>query len=131
MDKIRKNDEVIVLTGKDKGKRGVVQRRVDANYLVVEGVNVAKKATKPNPMTGATGGIVDKLVLEDVDNLLDTLSTVDVAVHEGPSKTNRLDTESEQLQDIRSVPNTTISVDFDLVEEVRVLAVDLKGDLER
>ena len=51
MDKIRKSDEVIVLTGKDKGKRGVVQRRVDANYVVVEGVNVAKKATKPNPMT--------------------------------------------------------------------------------
>jgi large subunit ribosomal protein L24 len=69
MDKIRKSDEVIVLTGKDKGKRGVVQRRVDANYVVVEGVNVAKKATKPNPMTGATGGIVDKLMPIHVSNL--------------------------------------------------------------
>ena len=69
MDKIRKNDEVIVLTGKDKGKRGVVQRRVDAEYLVVEGVNVAKKATKPNPMTGATGGIVDKLMPIHVSNV--------------------------------------------------------------
>ena len=69
MDKIRKNDEVIVLAGKDKGKRGVVQRRVDANYLVVEGVNVAKKATKPNPMTGATGGIVDKLMPIHVSNV--------------------------------------------------------------
>jgi large subunit ribosomal protein L24 len=69
MDKIRKNDEVIVLTGKDKGKRGVVQVRVDANYLVVEGVNVAKKATKPNPMTGATGGIVDKLMPIHVSNV--------------------------------------------------------------
>lgn len=69
MDKIRKNDEVIVLTGKDKGKRGVVQSRVDANYLVVEGVNVAKKATKPNPMTGATGGIVDKLMPIHVSNV--------------------------------------------------------------
>ncbi len=62
MNKIRKNDEVIVLTGKDKGKRGVVQQRIDADYIVVEGVNVAKKAVKPNPMTGVTGGIVDKLM---------------------------------------------------------------------
>jgi len=44
VDKIRKSDEVIVLTGKDKGKRGVVQRRVDADHVIVEGVNVAKKS---------------------------------------------------------------------------------------
>jgi large subunit ribosomal protein L24 len=69
MSKIRKNDEVIVLTGKDKGKRGIVTQRVDANYVVVEGVNVAKKATKPNPMTGATGGIVDKLMPIHVSNV--------------------------------------------------------------
>ena len=60
MEKIRKGDEVIVLTGKDKGKRGVVQQRVDAQHIVVDGVNIAKKAVKPNPMTGAVGGIVDK-----------------------------------------------------------------------
>src|SRR5574343_43196 len=69
MDKIRKNDEVIVLTGKDKGKRGVVKARVDAEHVVVEGVNVAKKAVKPNPMTGATGGIVDKLMPIHVSNV--------------------------------------------------------------
>ena len=69
MDKIRKNDEVIVLTGKDKGKRGLITQRVDANYIVVEGVNVAKKATKPNPMTGTTGGIVDKLMPIHVSNV--------------------------------------------------------------
>ncbi len=69
MDKIRKGDEVIVLTGKDKGKRGVVQQRVDAEHVVVEGVNVAKKAVKPNPMTGATGGIVDKLMPIHVSNV--------------------------------------------------------------
>jgi len=44
MDKIRTKDEVIVLTGKDKGKRGVVTQRVDANHLVVDGINIAKKA---------------------------------------------------------------------------------------
>jgi large subunit ribosomal protein L24 len=69
MDKIRKNDEVVVLAGKDKGKRGTVKQRVDANYVVVEGVNVAKKAAKPNPMTGTTGGIVDKLMPIHVSNV--------------------------------------------------------------
>jgi len=69
MDKIRKNDEVIVLAGKDKGKRGVVKQRVDVNYVVVDGVNVAKKATRPNPMTGATGGIVDKAMPIHVSNV--------------------------------------------------------------
>src|SRR3954449_6266698 len=69
MDKIRKNDEVIVLAGKDKGKRGMVAQRVDANYVVVEGVNVAKKATRPNPMSGTTGGIVDKLMPIHVSNV--------------------------------------------------------------
>jgi len=69
MDKIRKGDEVIVLTGKDKGKRGVVQQRVDVEHVVVDGVNVAKKAVKPNPMTGATGGIVDKLMPIHVSNV--------------------------------------------------------------
>src|ERR1700746_529308 len=69
MAKIVKNDEVIVLTGKDKGKRGTVTQRVDENYVVVEGVNVAKKATKPNPMTGVTGGILDKAMPIHVSNV--------------------------------------------------------------
>ncbi|MGB4468398.1 MAG: 50S ribosomal protein L24 [Azovibrio sp.] len=60
MEKIRKGDEVIVITGKDKGKRGTVSVRVDADHLVVEGVNRAKKHVKPNPMKGVAGGIVDK-----------------------------------------------------------------------
>ncbi len=60
MNKIRKGDEVIVLTGRDKGKRGTVTLRVDADHVVVEGINVVKKHVKPNPMKGTTGGIVDK-----------------------------------------------------------------------
>jgi large subunit ribosomal protein L24 len=60
MDKIRKGDEVVVITGKDKGKRGTVVRRVDTEHLVIEGVNRAKKHVKPNPMKGVAGGIVDK-----------------------------------------------------------------------
>ena len=60
MNKIRKGDQVIVLAGRDKGKRGTVTERVDDDHLLIEGVNVVKKHTKPNPMKGATGGIVDK-----------------------------------------------------------------------
>jgi large subunit ribosomal protein L24 len=60
MNKIRKGDQVIVLTGRDKGKRGAVAERVDADRLLVDGVNVAKKHVKPNPLKGTTGGIVDK-----------------------------------------------------------------------
>ena len=60
MNKIRKGDQVIVLTGRDKGKRGAVASRVDADHLLVDGVNIVKKHVKPNPLKGSTGGIVDK-----------------------------------------------------------------------
>jgi len=60
VEKIRKGDEIIVLTGKDKGKRGTVLQRVDAEHVVVEGVNRAKKHVRPNPVKGVAGGIIDK-----------------------------------------------------------------------
>ena len=60
MNKIRKGDEVIVLAGRDKGKRGKVVLRKDDDKVVVEGINLVKKHTKPNPMTGTTAGIVVK-----------------------------------------------------------------------
>ena len=60
MNKIRKGDEVIVLTGRDKGKRGTVSRASMMTHLVVDGINVVKKHVKPNPMKGTTGGVVDK-----------------------------------------------------------------------
>ncbi|EHR69271.1 ribosomal protein L24 [Burkholderiales bacterium JOSHI_001] len=60
MNKIRKGDQVIVTTGRDKGKRGTVTQRVDDDRIIVEGVNVVKKHVKPNPLKGATGGVVDK-----------------------------------------------------------------------
>ena len=59
MQRIKKGDEVVVLSGRDKGKRGTVLRRVDADHVVVEGVNRAKKHQRPNPMKGENGGIVD------------------------------------------------------------------------
>jgi large subunit ribosomal protein L24 len=60
MNKLRKGDQVVVLTGRDKGRRGTIAARVDADYVLVDGVNVAKKHVRPNPMKGTTGGIVDK-----------------------------------------------------------------------
>jgi len=60
MNKIRKGDQVIVIAGRDKGKRGVVTLRKDDDRVVVEGVNLVKKHTKPNPMAGTNGGIVEK-----------------------------------------------------------------------
>ena len=60
MHKIRKGDDVIVTTGRDKGKRGAVLKIVDAEHLVVEGANRVKKHQRPIPMKGVTGGIVDR-----------------------------------------------------------------------
>ena len=60
MNKIRKGDQVIVTTGRDKGKRGTVAERVDEQLLLVEGINVVKKHVKPNPLKGTTGGVIDK-----------------------------------------------------------------------
>jgi large subunit ribosomal protein L24 len=59
MVRIKKGDEVVVTTGRDKGKRGTVLRRVDAQHVLVEGVNRVKKHQRPNPMKGQTGGIVE------------------------------------------------------------------------
>ena len=69
MQRIRKGDEVVVLTGRDKGKRGTVLRRVDADHVVVEGVNRVKKHQRPNPMKGVTGGIVDRDLPIHVSNV--------------------------------------------------------------
>ncbi|MBM3354510.1 MAG: 50S ribosomal protein L24 [Betaproteobacteria bacterium] len=60
MQRIRKGDEIVVTTGRDKGKRGTVLHRVGDEHLVVEGVNRVKKHQRPNPVKGQTGGIVDK-----------------------------------------------------------------------
>ena len=69
MDKIRKGDQIVVIAGKDKGKRGTVSVRVDAEHLVVEGINRAKKHVKPNPVKGVVGGIVDKDMPLHVSNV--------------------------------------------------------------
>ena len=69
MLRIKKGDEVVVISGRDKGKRGTVLRRVDAEHVVVEGVNRVKKHLRPNPMKNITGGIVDKDMPIHVSNI--------------------------------------------------------------
>jgi large subunit ribosomal protein L24 len=69
MRKIRKGDDVIVLTGRDRGKRGTVLRIVDAEHVLVEGANRVKKHQRPIPMKGITGGIIDREMPLHVSNV--------------------------------------------------------------
>ncbi|MDR2001014.1 MAG: 50S ribosomal protein L24 [Zoogloeaceae bacterium] len=69
MSKIRKGDDVVVIAGKDKGKRGTVLSRFDIDHLVVEGVNRVKKHEKPNPMKGQAGGIIEKEMPIQISNV--------------------------------------------------------------
>ena len=69
MNKLRKGDEVIVITGKDKGKRGQITARVSDELVLVAGINTVKKHQKPNPMKGEEGGIIDKQMPIQQSNL--------------------------------------------------------------
>jgi large subunit ribosomal protein L24 len=70
MNKIRKGDEVVVRTGKDKGRRGTVLQVFDDGRVLVEGINIAKKHVKPNPNIGEAGGIKDKVMPLDISNVM-------------------------------------------------------------
>ena len=70
MRKIRKGDDVVVIAGRDKGKRGTVLKIVDAEHVVVEGVNRVKKHQRPNPVKGQTGGIVEKEMPLSIANVM-------------------------------------------------------------
>ena len=69
MQKIRKGDDVIVITGKDKGKRGTVLKMVGDDKVVVENINIARKHQKANPQAGEPGGIVDRAMPIDISNV--------------------------------------------------------------
>ncbi|MFQ5548303.1 MAG: 50S ribosomal protein L24 [Woeseia sp.] len=70
MNKIRKGDEIIVIAGKDKGRRGTVLQIIDDDRVLVEGINIAKKHTKPNPNLGIEGGILDHEMPLAISNVL-------------------------------------------------------------
>lgn len=70
MNKLKKGDEIIVITGKDKGKIGnILQMVEDGKRVLVENVNVVKKHAKPNPMKNITGGVIDKTMPVDISNV--------------------------------------------------------------
>ncbi|MTI64898.1 50S ribosomal protein L24 [Methylophaga sp.] len=69
MEKLKTGDQVVVLTGKDRGKQGEIQRRVDGGKFVVQGINLVKKHQKPNPALGQQGGIIEKEMPIDGSNL--------------------------------------------------------------
>jgi len=69
MNKIRKGDKVIINTGKDKGKNGIVLSLIDDKKILVEGLNMVKKHTKPNPAKGEQGGLVSKEMPLDLSNI--------------------------------------------------------------
>ena len=70
MNKIKKGDSVIVISGKDKGKKGEVVRLLDNEKCIVSAINMAKKHTKPNPNAGVEGGIIDKTMPIDISNVM-------------------------------------------------------------
>ena len=70
MQKIKKGDEVIVINGKDKGRRGLVRAVHTDNKVTVENINMAKKHSKPNPMKGVEGGIVEKEMPIHISNVM-------------------------------------------------------------
>ena len=70
MKRIKKGDQVVVIAGKDKGRRGIVLRAVDDRHVLVEGINLAKKHVKPNPNVGQTGGIIEQEMPLDISNVM-------------------------------------------------------------
>lgn len=69
MNKIRKGDTVIINTGKDKGKQGIVLKLLDSGKVLVEGLNMVKKHTKPNPAKGEQGGLISKEMPLQISNI--------------------------------------------------------------
>ena len=96
MNKIRKGDEVVVITGKDKGKRGVVLA-VGGDNVTVEGINLVKKHVKPNPMKGTTGGVIDKTMPLHISN---------VALVDANGKASRVGIKVEDGKKVRFLKTT-------------------------
>ncbi|SAK76323.1 50S ribosomal protein L24 [Caballeronia catudaia] len=96
MNKIRKGDEVIVITGKDKGKRGTVLV-VDGERVTVEGINLVKKHVKPNPMKGTTGGVEAKTMPLHISN---------VALVDASGKASRVGIKVEDGKKVRFLKST-------------------------
>jgi len=69
MNKLLKGDEVIIISGKDKGKKGVISARIGESHLLIDGINIVKKHQKPNPNKNQPGGIIDKTMPVHISNV--------------------------------------------------------------
>lgn len=103
MNRLKKGDEVIILTGKDKGKKGTVAKFFDNERVLVEGINLVKKHTKANPMTGVQGGIVNKEMPVHVSNV--------ALVNPETQKADRIGFRVENDSKIRFFKSTNKAVD--------------------
>ena len=70
MNKLKRGDEVFITSGKDKGRRGTIVEIIGKQKVLVEGINIVKKHTKPNPNAGVEGGIIDKTMPIDISNVM-------------------------------------------------------------
>jgi large subunit ribosomal protein L24 len=103
MLKIKRDDEVIILAGKDKGKRGKVRRVLDNNKLIVSGINMVKKHTKPNPQAGVAGGIVEREAPIQVSNV--------AIFNPGSSKADRVGFKVEGERKVRIFKSSGEAID--------------------
>ncbi|MFN7834223.1 MAG: 50S ribosomal protein L24 [Burkholderiaceae bacterium] len=98
MQKFRKGDEVIVIAGKDKGKRGIIAARIDVQRLLIDGVNLVKKHVKPNPMKGVVGGISEKSMPIHQSNV----ALFDVSVQKKTRSSVHVDAQGKRTRVLRS-----------------------------
>ena len=110
--RIRKGDKVVVITGKDKGKRGIVLT-VGENHVTVEGINLVKKHVKPNPMKGTTGGVEAKTMPLQISN---------VALVDANGKASRVGIKVEGDKKVRFLKTTGAVLTGDDLESVDVVA---------
>jgi len=111
MNKIRKGDEVVVITGRDKGRRGKVSRVLDNGKLVVEGINVVKKHEKPNPNAGVQGGIVEKEMPIQASNVMVWNPKGAEGKGKGERVSIRVDGSGEAASKVRYFKSTNTLVD--------------------
>ena len=112
MNKIRKDDEVVVITGRDKGRRGKVRQVRDDGKLIVEGINVVKKHQKPNPNAGVAGGIVEKELPIQSSNVLVWNPKADGGKGKGDRVGFRVEGSGEKAKKVRFFKSTQSAVDL-------------------
>lgn len=107
MKKIKSGDEVVVIAGKDKGRRGRVERVFADGKLLVEGINVVKKHQRPNPQAGVAGGVVEKTMPIEGSNVM----LWNAKAEKGDRVGIRIEGEGESARKVRVFKSTQTPVD--------------------